>query len=208
VSNNDNLEKEHEVNNNSKEIEQDNSGNGEEMPEDSAAASSETSDVEEKADEVTKLKEEIEKYQAEAKQNYDRYLRAIAEMENMKKRVAREREEYIKFAALSLIKKLLPIIDNLDRALNMSKESSDYEVLFKGVEMISDSLHDLIKKEGVEGIEAVGKPFDPQYHEPLAVEDSSEHPENTVIEELQKGYLMHGRVIRPSLVKVSKKTTP
>ncbi|HBK53618.1 nucleotide exchange factor GrpE [Syntrophomonas wolfei] len=153
--------------------------------------------------EIQALKEELARLQEEKQENYDLYLRALAEQENIKKRAGREREEYIKFAALPLIKRLLPVIDDLDRALDVSHANQDLEALNKGVEMIARKLHELIKNEGVEAIEAVGKPFDPMYHQPLMVEGSSEEQENMVIEEFQKGYIMHGRVIRPSLVKVS-----
>ncbi len=153
-------------------------------------------------DEIASLKQELARKNEEAARHYEQYLRAIAELENIKKRSARDKEEYIKFANLPLIKGLLPVIDDLDRALVMSVSNQDYESLNKGVAMISKKLHELVKKEGVEAIDALGKTFDPQFHQPLAVESSKE-PENTVIEELQKGYIMHGRLIRPALVKVS-----
>lgn len=156
---------------------------------------------EKETDELTELKEKLAKAEETAKKNYDSYLRALAEMENMRKRNQREREEYIKFSSVSMIKKLLPIIDDFERAMD-EKTVQDFESLKKGVEMIYKNLMEVIKNEGVEPIEALGKPFDPEYHQPLMMEESSE-PSNTVIEELQKGYIMHGRVIRPSLVKVS-----
>lgn len=155
------------------------------------------------AEEMGGMEQEVEKFRQEAKKNYDLYLRTLAEMDNIKKRTAREREEYIKFATLPMIKKILPVIDDLDRALSASRQNQDYEILSKGMEMITRGLHEAIKQEGVVAIDALHKPFDPQYHQPLSVEGSSEHPENTVIEEFQKGYIMHGRVIQPSLVKVS-----
>ncbi len=149
------------------------------------------------------LKLELDKVREEARVNYDHYLRALAEAENIRKRSSREREEYIKFATLPIIRKALPIIDDLERALNMSAQHQDYASLHKGVEMILKSMHEMIKTEGVQTIEAIGKPFDPEFHEPLVLEESTEHPSNTVLEEMQKGYILHGRVIRPSLVKVS-----
>ncbi|MEN6348522.1 MAG: nucleotide exchange factor GrpE [Syntrophomonas sp.] len=164
---------------------------------------SEKTEAVEAAEPVSALQKQVEELKEESRRNYDSYLRARAELENIKKRAIREREDYIKFATLPMIKKLLPIIDDLDRALSTSNTQQDYEILSKGVEMIARSLHEMIKHEGVEAIEAVGRPFDPQFHQPLSVEGSSGHPENTVIEEFQKGYIMHGRVIRPSLVKVS-----
>jgi len=150
-----------------------------------------------------KLTEELRKQQEEARKNYDQYLRALAEVENIKKRSIREREEYLKYANVSMIKKLLPIIDDLHRAIGVARISRDFEVMSKGVEMTARSLDELLKGEGVEAIESLGKPFDPQFHQALTVEASDQHPENTVIEQLQKGYIMHDRVIRPSLVKVS-----
>lgn len=149
------------------------------------------------------LKRELERAREEVRQYNDHYLRVLADMENMRKRTSREREEYVKYATTPLIKKLLPVIDDLERALNMSAQHQDYASLHKGVEMIVKSLHEIIKTEGVQTIEASGKPFDPEFHEPLILEESTEHPSNTVLEELQRGYMLHGRVLRPSLVKVS-----
>ncbi len=149
------------------------------------------------------LRQELEQKQEEAKKYYDMHLRSLAEADNIRKRAQREKEEYIKFAHVSMIKKLLPVLDDLHRAINTAQKSQDFESLSKGVEMTAKNLTDLLRTEGLEGIECLGKPFDPQYHEPLTVEPSDAYPENTVIEELQKGYMLHDRVIRPSLVKVS-----
>jgi len=155
-------------------------------------------------DEITVLRNQLAKQQEESKKNYDLYLRALAELDNFKKRAAREKEEYTKYASQSLIKRLLPVIDDLERALVQFSTSKEIEALGKGVEMVTRSLKEVLKSEGLEEVEALGKPFDPEFHQPLMVEESDEHPENTVIEVLQKGYTFHGRVIRPSLVKVSK----
>ena len=155
--------------------------------------------------EENSLQEEINRLKEECAAYYDQYLRSLAEAENIRKRALREKEEYVKFAAVPVIKKVLLVMDDLERALAMSESNQDFEGLYKGLQMIAKRMEDLIQEEGVESIEAVGKPFDPQFHQPLMVEASSDHPENTVIEELQKGYILHGRVIRPSLVKVSSK---
>ncbi len=149
------------------------------------------------------LQEELEKKTEEAKKNYDQYLRSLAEVDNMRKRTQRDKEEYVKYAHVSIIKKLLPIIDDLNRGVAVANTSKDFETLSKGVEITAKNLMELLKHEGVAEIDCLGKPFDPQYHEPLMVEPSDEHPENTVIEELSKGYTLHDRIIRPSLVKVS-----
>lgn len=159
--------------------------------------------VEEEKDEMKVLKDQLEAKEIEAKKNYELYLRALAELDNVKKRTAREREEYIKYASLPLIKKFLTIVDDLERALQASASTQDYEALSKGLEMIVKKMYEIMQGEGVEPIDAIGKPFDPEYHQPLAVEESSEYPADTVIAEMQKGYVMYGKVIRPSLVKVS-----
>ncbi|WP_054691912.1 nucleotide exchange factor GrpE [Syntrophomonas palmitatica] len=154
-------------------------------------------------DELSLLKKELEKTQEENKKLYDQYLRALAEADNNRKRAARDKEEYLKFAALPVIKKILPVIDDLERAMTSADSARDYEGLSKGVELICRKLHDIVREQGVLPIEAHGQAFDPQYHQALMTEESADHPENTIIDELQKGYIMHGRVIRPSLVKVS-----
>lgn len=149
------------------------------------------------------LRQELEKQQELAQRHYDLYLRALAEAENTRKRAARDKEEYLKFAALPLVKKLLPILDDLERALQVSGESQDFDGMVRGIAIITENLKNIFAAEGVEAIDALGKEFDPQYHQPLMVEENADYPENTIIEELQTGYIMKGRVIRPSLVKVS-----
>lgn len=172
-------------------------------PEENLAA--ETEPVEKSEMEI--LQEELQKKAEEASKNYDLYLRSLAEVENMRKRTQRDKDEYIKYAHVAIIKKLLPIIDDLNRGIKAASQSRDFDTLNKGVEMTAKNLQELLKNEGVEAIDCLGKPFDPQYHEPLMVEPSSEHPENTVIEELSRGYTLHDRVIRPSLVKVSSQSS-
>ncbi len=155
------------------------------------------------AESIAGLNERLQAVQEESKKNYDLYLRAAAETENLRKRHQRERDEYLKFASLPLIKPLLTVIDDLERALDMASPEQDYASLHKGISMVCQRLKEIVAQAGVEPVEALGQCFDPQFHQPLSVEACSEHPENTVIEELQKGYIMHGRLIRPSLVKVS-----
>lgn len=159
---------------------------------------------EEKEDEVAKLKKELEAKEAEAKKYYELYLRALAELDNVRKRTAREKEEYIKYATLPLVKKFLGVVDDLERAMAASASTSDFNNLSKGLEMVIKKVHKIMEEEGVEPIEAVGKTFDPQYHEAFAIEENSEYPADTIVEEMRRGYMMHGRVIRPSLVKVNK----
>lgn len=158
----------------------------------------------EAAEMLAKVVEKAAQFEQEAQKNHDLYLRALAEMENYRKRAAKDKEEYTSFATVSILKKVLGIVDDLERATaNADDEKKDYDSLKKGLDIINRNVAELLKGEGVQAIEAQGKPFDPQFHQPLMMEPSEEYPSHTVIEEFQRGYVYKGRVIRPSLVKVS-----
>ncbi len=148
----------------------------------------------------------LEKARQEAKENHDRYLRVYAEFENFKKRTTRENEEFRKFANESLIKELLTVVDNLERAIESSNtESKDPTLIVEGVQMTLKEILSILQRFQVTPIDATGKPFDPRYHQAFQQEESDEYPENTVTKEFQKGYLLHDRLLRPSMVVVSKK---
>ncbi len=153
-------------------------------------------------DRIKQMSEEIKKY-------FDLYLRSQAEIENLKKRFQREREDFIKFANEALIKELLSVIDNLERALVHSEEQDQspdsLKALKEGVGLTLKGMKDILKKVGLEEFESLGKKFDPNYH--YAVDhkpDSSVEP-GIVVQELQKGYILNGKLIRPAMVVVSKK---
>ena len=155
-------------------------------------------------DTIKELEEQLEAATAEAKENYDRFLRVSAELENYKKRVAREMEDLRKFANQSLIKSLLPVLDNLELAIKSSVEGKNSNSsLLDGVELTRKEILKVLEKFNVEQIEALGQAFDPRFHEAVMQEETDKHPGNTVINELQKGYLMHDRLIRPSMVVVA-----
>jgi molecular chaperone GrpE len=158
----------------------------------------------EPVDALSDLQRLLAEKEEEAKGNYDLYLRARADLENMRKRWNREREDLAKFASLSVIRKLLPAMDDFERALGAAGKSADLESLVKGVEMTQRRLTEILSDEEVIPIPAAGLPFDPAMHEALFVEENTEYADNTVIEELQKGYTMRGRVVRPSMVKVAR----
>ncbi len=141
----------------------------------------------------------------ESQVSFDRLLRLQAEFDNYRKRMEKERIEYIKFANEGIIKELLSVADNFERALNSTSRAHDFNVLHQGVEMILKQLQELLKEKGITKIEAVGIQFDPNKHEAIAEVETSEHPDHFVVEELQKGYMLNGRVIRPAAVKVAKK---
>jgi molecular chaperone GrpE len=147
--------------------------------------------------------------EAELADAQDRYMRNLAETENFKKRVARERVEERAFAAQEVVLGLLPLVDNLERALGAAKaqgSEGDAPLLQfeKGVELVLRQFEEVLRKQGVAVVEApVGSAFDPNFHQALLQEPSAEHPEGSILEVLQKGYRLGDRLIRPALVKVA-----
>jgi len=153
--------------------------------------------------EVKKLRQELDAKREEAKGNYDRFVRQAAELENFKKRAAREKDEAVRFANENLIRDLLPVIDNLERAVSHAQGGGNGKPLVEGVEMVLKGLLDVLARHGVEQISAVGQSFDPGKHEAMAQVESDKHAPNTVIEEHHKGYLLKDRLLRPALVTVA-----
>jgi molecular chaperone GrpE len=131
----------------------------------------------------------------------DRLLRTAAEFDNYRKRVDRERRDLADYIAADMVSEMLPIVDNLERALAAAAEA---DPLRKGVELIHKQMLDLLRKRGVKAIEALGADFDPNFHQAVIHEPSSEHREGEVIAELQRGYLLGDRLLRPAMVKVAK----
>jgi molecular chaperone GrpE len=131
----------------------------------------------------------------------DRLLRTAAEFDNYRKRVDKERRELAEFISAEVVGEFLPIIDNLERALAAASET---DPLRKGVELILKQMQDLLRKRGVKPIEALGADFDPNFHQAVIHEASSTHREGEVMEELQRGYLIGERLLRPAMVKVAK----
>ena len=148
--------------------------------------------------------EELERLKHEVKQAKDQYLRTLAEFENAKKRLSREKEEFARYASETVVRDLLPIVDSLDQALVAVDKQSDPQAVIKGVHLIYRQLLGLLEKEGVKRIPTVGERFDPHKHEAVAQVEADGKPEDTVAEEVQVGYTMHGKVIRPAIVKVVK----
>ena len=162
--------------------------------------------AENKGDDMDSLKDDVAAAKKEAAENHDRLLRVCADFENYKKRAQRQMDDHRKYSNAELIKDLLPVIDNLERAVAAQKENpeGDEACMAEGVEMTLNELKNVLGKYDVTPVEANGKPFDPNYHEAMMQEDRPDLPENTVVNELQKGYLLHDRLIRPSMVVVSK----
>ena len=152
---------------------------------------------------LEQLEEQIRLKDEEILKQKDTFLREKAELENFKKRLTKEKEDFAQFANERLLKELLQIEDNLERA--MEAPNATLESLKEGVEMIQKQFKDFLKNQKVEVIEAFGKPFDPNLHEVLNQQESEEHEENTVIEEYSKGFTLNGRILRPAKVVISKK---
>jgi len=135
----------------------------------------------------------------------DRLVRLQAEFENYKKRMARDKAEFLKFATEGLLLEFLPILDNLERAIASARaETTSHEAVVEGIDMIVRLFRATLEKAGVKPMEAVGKPFDPSLHQAVAQVESPGGPDNVVAEEIQKGYLLEGRVLRAAMVKVSR----
>ncbi len=164
-----------------------------------------SAESEEESDPLKDAEEKLQAAKEEAKESHDRSLRISAEFENYKKRSLREMSDFRKFANEALIRDFLTVVDNLERAILSSEENSnDNSGVAQGVNMTLKEILKIFKKFNVQPVESDGKPFDPSFHQAMMQEESADHPENTVIKELQKGYKLHDRLLRPAMVVVSK----
>lgn len=141
--------------------------------------------------------------QARFNELQDQHMRLAADFENFRKRVLQEREALLKYGAENTIQSLLPILDNLERASSSLSAESDPTMLYKSFELLSKQLTDTLTSQGLKRIETVGQPFDPNFHEATGQVDTGEYPENTVALEVQPGFQLHDRVLRPALVMVA-----
>lgn len=169
-------------------------GSEEEAPEEAA---SEGAAMQE---EIEALKGQVEKLTGDLQEKKDRLLRLQADFDNFRRRSAKEREEISAVVTQNFCKDMLPLLDNFERA--MAAETKDVEAFQKGVEMIFTQFQEVLKKNGLEQIEAVGLKFDPNFHQAVMRVEDPEKEDDTVAQELQKGYMVKGRVIRPSMVQV------
>ena len=142
----------------------------------------------------------------EAQENYDRYLRLAAEMENIKKRQERETAELRQFANENLLKELVPVLDNLERALEHGRQSEAPEALMEGLNLVNQDFLKVLGRFGVTPLNSVGERFDPAYHHAVMEEEAPEVEDQTVLKELQKGYMLANRLLRPAMVVVSRNT--
>lgn len=143
---------------------------------------------------------ERDKLAAEKADVYDRLLRKQAEFDNFRKRMERDRSDFLQFAGMEIVRELLPILDDFERAVKVQSSDQNYA---RGVELIHQRFSEILKKMGVEPIEAAGKKFDPNLHEAVVRVPSEEEEDETVLEELQRGYNFKGKLLRPAMVKVA-----
>jgi molecular chaperone GrpE len=153
------------------------------------------------AGESSGLAAEVQQLKAERDSLLDRLARAQAEFENARRRAAKEQQDFRDYAAADAIRSLLPVIDSFERALQVKSEAGDFR---SGVELIYKQFQDVLAKLGVRAIPAKGEPFDPHVHEAIEMVETSDAPDHEVIEELQRGYKLKDRLLRPAMVKVAK----
>ncbi len=153
--------------------------------------------------EATAREVEVEELRRQLEEKQDRLLRALAEMDNMRRRAQREREEYVRYATEALLRDLIPVLDNLDRALEAARSTTDVARVVEGVELIRRELLRVLERAGLTRYSAVGQAFDPARHEATARVISLDREPDTVVAEVVPGYLLHDRVLRPAQVAVA-----
>jgi molecular chaperone GrpE len=180
---------------------------GEPAPNDPAQRPIELSPEDQAAEqpaEVAELREQLANKDKEIAELKDRYLRALADTDNIRKRMRQQSEDAIRLQRENLLRDLLPITDNLERAVEAARGGGNGKPIVEGVEMVLRSLLDFLRNNGVIPRESLGQPFDPQFHEAVDHVESGEHPPNTVISEFHRGYQVGERVLRPARVAVAK----
>jgi len=150
------------------------------------------------------LLEKVTILQQEADNKYDLYLRSQAEMENLKRRSRKEKEDWLKYSNESLIKELLPVIDNIEKAIEHSQDGTAVEALREGVELTLKGFKDSLEKSGLKEVKALGEPFDPCFHQAVSEQEDERVASGSILVELQKGYTLNERLIRPAMVIVSR----
>lgn len=155
------------------------------------------------AADIEAMQQELEQLKQDADKSRDQYLRTLADFDNYRKRQREEVARQIGLAREELILKLLPILDNFERAMQSAEQQHSYDALVEGVSLTLRQMKDMLQKEGVEPIEAVGQEFNPELHEAMMRIETDEYPENTVTDEFEKGYTIDGKVLRPARVRVA-----
>lgn len=153
---------------------------------------------------VSSLKQALEEKTREIDELMNRFVRLQADFDNYKKRMVKERQEISVYILEDIVSQLLPVVDNFERALDSAENNGENDSLLNGLNMILKQFKDFLEKNGIKEIEAEEKEFDPRFHDAVMQEETDKYPSNTIIEVLQKGYILSNKVIRPSMVKVAK----
>jgi molecular chaperone GrpE len=152
---------------------------------------------------ATSLEEQLEAARKESAGNYDRYVRALADLENFRRRVVREKDELRQFASISLLEGLLPVLDNLQLGLAAARQQTDPKSIVEGVSMVLEQLKGVLDRHGLKEVNPAGQKFDPHMHESIAHQPSADVPEEHVLQVVRIGYTLHGRLLRPASVVLS-----
>jgi molecular chaperone GrpE len=155
--------------------------------------------------EAEDLMARLQETEEKAAANYDKYIRAVAELDNYRKRAVREKGDAIQYGNENLLRDILPLVDGMDRALEHACNSDDFEAFRKGLKLLQEQLLGCLQKHGVEKIDTAGKEFDPNFHEAMMQVESADHGDSKVVGEFEKGYLLKGRLLRPAKVSVCKR---
>jgi molecular chaperone GrpE len=156
-------------------------------------------------DRAEELMVKLEEAEKKAADNYDKYVRTVAELDNYRKRAAREKADAIQYGNENLLRDILPLVDGMDRALEQACNSEDFEAFRKGLKLLQGQLLGCLQKHGVEMIDTAGKAFDPHVHDAMMQVESAEHEDSQVVGEFERGYLLNGRLLRPARVSVCKR---
>ena len=155
------------------------------------------------AQDIAEMQAELEKMKNDAQESHNRYLRTLADFDNFRKRQREDASRQVNLACEDILLKWLQIMDNFQRAALAAEEQHSYDSLVEGVSLTLKQMSELLEKEGVEPIESVGQEFNPELHEAMMRVETDEYPENTIIDEFEKGYTLRGRVVRPARVRVA-----
>lgn len=186
-------------------IEEENDNSPQEIPDAPSDAVGAADEPAAAADPIKDLEDKLAAAQADAGEHRDRMLRMAAELDNFKKRSARELDDLKKYSTENLIRQLLTVVDNLERAIaSASPDNENGQSVVDGVALTLTEIIKILEKHYVSPIQALGEPFDPAFHQAMCQEESADQPPNTVVQEFQKGYLIHDRLLRPAMVVVSK----
>lgn len=170
-----------------------------------AEAAGSNDEFPEKPDRVEELVVKLREAEEKAASNYDKYMRAVAELDNYRKRAVREKGDAIQYGNENLLRDILPLVDGMDRALEHACNSDDFDAFRKGLKLLQEQLLGCLQKYGVERIDTAGKEFDPNVHEAMMQVESADHGDSRVVGEFEKGYLLKGRLLRPAKVSVCKR---